>query len=292
MKHWFIIMICISLCGCQNNVDSQIDDTPKNELKYKEENIEKLQKKIHKLSYFYTKEVSETLLTQVSSLQSEEKFGKLEIDQMTAPFLHPNGNSQEDLSLKNIFFNLLEMMETLRYLLESYNKFIIHNNLIFLTHPAQMHHTNDLKKMINYRKIVRKEILFVKNAIKNYNQQINTYFPNVSDNDKMAGYYSFDNSHTPYNQEEFSIEDIDNFSYSYHNKLITKNLLKLKNPKTRLYHPELGSRQGTVFLESGKPTILRNIFSNGFGPVNLGTAVGMTIEYAITGKIYYYKGGL
>ena len=290
MKNWFVIILYILLCECQNNVKLQIDDTNNNNLEYAEKTLEMLEKEIHKLSCFYNREISDTLLNKISYLQSSEKFSKIEIDQMDIPFLHPNGNSSKDISLKNIFFDILEMMETLRYLLENYNKFIIHTNLNFLTHPAQVHNSFDLNKMINYRKTVQKEILFVNNAIKNYNKKINVYFPSVSHNHKMAGYYSFDNSHFGYNQDEFSIEDVDNFSFSYHQRLVSKNVLKHRNARAQLKKPEVGTRRGTVFITPGKPNILRGAFGNDFGAYDLGVAVGMTIEYAITGKIYYYKG--
>ena len=290
MKNWFITVLSFLLFECQNNTKLDICSPHKSELDHTLETLEKLEKKINEVSFIDIVEGLDREFTKISSLQSTKKFGKLEIDQIEIPFLHPNGKSEEDRFLKEVFFKLLEILEALRYLIESYNKFIVNTNLTFLTHPAQVTHSDDIVKMINYRKIVRKEIFFVKNIIYQYNQKINMSFPNVSDNHKMAGYYSFDNTHFSCNQDVFSIEDIDNFSYSYHKKLVSKNVLKSKHAKLKLSAPELGTRRGTVFVNSGKPNILRGTFGNDFGSYNLGVAVGMTIEYAITGKIYYYKG--
>ena len=292
LKTYFMTMIIFLLYGNQNTKNKQNYQNQKIDVRETEITMNFLKEKIRKLSFFYIEEISDSLITNISKSQTKVTLPQSDICQMTIPFLHPNGNTSKDIHLKNTFFHILEMLETLRYLLESYNKFIIHTNLNFLTHPAQVHFSDDILKMINFRKIVRKEILFVDNAIKNYNQEININFPNLSHKDKMAGYYSFDNSHFGYNQDEFSIEDIDNFSFSYHKRLITKNVLKLKRPKAKLRHPETGSRRGTVFIESGKPSILRGALGNDLGSYELGLVIGMTIEYAITGKIYYYKGFL
>ena len=63
-------------------------------------------------------------------------------------------------------------------------------------------------------------------------------------------------------------------------------------PKLKLKKPEVGSRRGTVFVNAGKPNIVRGSLGNDFGGYALGIAIGMTIEYAISGKIYYYKNTL
>ncbi len=221
--------------------------------------------------------------------ESEKGIPTPEIDEMPTPFLPPNGNSKDDLFFKNMFFNILEMQETLRELIEGYNKLVIRLNLNILKNPNTLPQTDDLILVTKFRQIAIEEIAFVKEHVNYYNQRINLYFPDVNHQRKMSGYYSFDNSHISYNESEFSIEDISNFSYSYHRKLITKDILKEKNAKLHLHQPEVGKRRGTVFLNSRKPNVIRGSLGNDFGSYSLGVAIGMAIEYAITGKIYHYR---
>ncbi|WP_435263563.1 hypothetical protein [Tenacibaculum sp. nBUS_03] len=292
LKAWFILIILTSLYGCQSNLDDNIINKQSSYTQETKNIISLLSKKIHDLSVFQSEEYLVNDFTLNTSIQSKSGIEAPEIGQMPIPFLHPNGNSEEDIFLKNAFFNILEMQELLRDLLENYNKFTIHTNLNILTHPAQIDSSNDLIKLIKFRRIIREEITFVQKTINIYNKKINIHFPNITYSQKMSGYYSFDNSHLSCNQTEFSIEDVDNFSYSYHQKLVTKNMLKEKKAKLKLHRPEVGTRRGTVFIKAGKPNVIRGALGNDFGGYALGVVVGMTIEYAITGKIYYYKDAL
>ena len=273
-----IILMIVCFYGCQD--DTQIlFSSEKNEtfpINKRLDNTENKLKQNKKIMFLKVKGIN-------------KGFKLPEVEQMPTPYLHPNGNSKADLFYKNRFFYILDIKESLRNLLEHYNKFMIHTNLNILSHPAQIHISEELPKLLSYRRLMIKEIKFVKNEILKYNNSIEIDFPNISYKRKMSGYYSFDNNHINYNRDEFSIEDVDNFSYSYHQKLITKNLLKTKNAKVKLHKPLVGTRRGTVFISAGKPNFIRGIFGNDFGGYSLGIAVGMTIEYAITGKIYYYR---
>ena len=60
----------------------------------------------------------------------------------------------------------------------------------------------------------------------------------------------------------------------------------------KIHKPEVGNRRGTVFVTAGKPNIVRGTFGEDLGAYALGALIGMAIEYAITGKIYYYKGAI
>ena len=210
---------------------------------------------------------------------------------MPIPFLPPKGYTEKDTFFIDIFFYILEIQETLRDIIEHYNRFTINTNLNILSHPAQIDdHSEELLQLIQFRRIVIEEIEFVKNEIKKYNDKISSLFLNASYHDKINGYYSFDNSHLIYKKTEFSIEDVDNISYSYKKKLITKDVLKSNNVKVKIHKPEVGKRRGTVFVSADRPNVLRGALGNGFGGYELGALIGMAIEYAITGKIYYYKG--
>lgn len=289
LKIGFMLILIYSLNGCQSELDLQKqskNNTSFSNLKYI---ITSIAKKIHKLSYLNSVKID---LDNLKSNYSKKKLtvnSTEKIDQIPTPYLPPNGKGKEDVIFIDRFFNILEMQEALRDLLDHYNKFTIHTNLIFLTHPAQIYSSDDFIRLIKFRKIILKEIAFVRDEILNYNNTIDTHFPQISYHHKMAGYYSFDNTHKVLNQDEFSITEVSNMAFNYHFKLIDKNILKLKNPKLKLHKPEVGKRRGTVFITPGKPNIIRGVFGNDFGAYNLGLAVGMTIEYAITGKIYYYQ---
>ena len=259
------ILITLSLFySCQNDLMLKKQENTDTLFYEAQKKTSMFSKKIKQLSIL--QDLHNILIKQGSSCRNSKDFrNKLpvfKIEQMPSPFLHPNGNSDIDLYFKNIFFRILEMQETLRDLIEYYNKFTIKTNLNFLSHPAQIHNSTEIKNLIKLRNVVSEEIDFVKNEISNYNSRINTYFPNVSINHKKAGYYSYDNSHFLYNQFEFSIEDIDNFSYCFHQKIVNEDLLKLTNPKLKLKKPEVGSRRGTVFVNAGKPNIIRGTLGN------------------------------
>ncbi|WP_440881715.1 hypothetical protein [Tenacibaculum sp. C7A-26P2] len=280
-KTTVIILMIVSIYRCQD--DTQILFSPEERETFKiNKRLDKTENKL--------KQREKIIFSKVKG--TKKGFQLPEVEQMPTPYLHPNGNSEADLFYKNRFFYILDIKESLRNLLEHYNKFTIHTNLNVLSHPAQIHISEELPKLLAYRRLMIKEIKFVKNEILKYNSLIEIDFPNISYQCKMAGYYSFDNKHIKFNRNEFSIEDVDNFSYSYHRKLVTKNLLKAKNAKLKLQKPQVGSRRGTVFISPGKPNIIRGVFGNDFGSYSLGVAIGMTIEYAITGEIYYYKNAL
>lgn len=264
------------LLGCQDT--EQIDNPNNKENVFNDKNPSQKQEK--KTKVLISKEIT-------------NNFPAPKIGHMPTPYLYPNGESEDDLFFRDTFFKILENEELLRNMLENYNTFTIKTNLNRLSHPAYIHlFSDDLSRLFNFRRIIINEIESLKNKINNYNRKINLYFPKTSHYHKMSGYYSFDNTHLNYNREEFSIEDVDNFSYSYHKKLITKNILKSENPKLKLHKPEVGNRRGTVFVTAGKPNIIRGTFGEDLGAYALGAAVGMTIEYAITGKIYYYKNAI
>ncbi len=290
LKIGFILIIIYSLNGCQSELDLQKQS--KNNISFSnlKHTITSISKKIHELSYLNSVKIDLDNLKPNYSKKKLTVHSTEKIDLMPTPYLPPNGNSREDVVFIDRFFNFLEMTEALRDLLEHYNRFTIHTNLNFLTHPMQIHSSDDFIRLIKFRKIILKEIAFVRNEILNYNNTIDNHFPQISYHHKMAGYYSFDNTHKVFNQDEFSITEVSNMAFSYHFKLIDKNILKLKTPKLRLHKPEVGKRRGTVFINPGKPNTIRGVFGNDFGAYNLGLAVGMTIEYAITGKIYYYQG--
>ena len=92
---------------------------------------------------------------------------------MPTPFLPPNGNSKDDLFFKNMFFNILEMQETLRELIEGYNKLVIRLNLTILKNPNNLPQTDDLILVTKFRQIAIEEIAFVKEHVNYYNQRIN-----------------------------------------------------------------------------------------------------------------------
>ena len=291
-KKWFGIIIIFFLCKCQINLEKPIQENSMISSQETENMMNLLRNKIHELSFFYTENAVDRNFVNLSTIQASNGNFNPEIDTMITPYLPPNGDNDKDEYFKNMFFNILEMIETLRYLLENYNKFIIRSNIGIITHPGQTHLSINFPKMIKFSRAVREEIIFVKNSIKKYNSQIDEHFTGISYHSKMSGYYSSDNSHFNYNQHEFSIEDIDNFSYSYFNGLAARNILKTKNAKLKISRPLGGKRAGTVFISPGKPNILRGALGSDFGAYNLGAVVGMTIEYAITGEIYYYKDAL
>ena len=300
------LLTIIILSGCQDNLelDKTIDQAEYSENKKEVSPI--LSEKFYKLTTFQSsnktppfisndnkrlniKKIKERRISREQSTEFNE-IDTIKTEQMPTPFLPPSGKNQVDLFFNNAFFYILEMQEMLRTSLDTYNKFTINFNLHTLSHPALLHGSESIGKLMRLRHEIRQQITFLKNEIKKYNQEINNFFPNTNRSHKMSGYYSSDNTHLPYSQSEFSIEDIHNASYSYAEKLVTKDFLKSQNPKIKIRPPEVGTRRGTVFVSAGQPNVLRGIFGNNFGAFSLGIAVGMTIEWAITGKIYYYKG--
>lgn len=228
-----------------------------------------------------------------TSKKTKQKFPTYDLEIMPTPYLPPCGKSELDIHYKNAFFSILDRKEDLRVYLEKYNTFIINNNVLKLSHPAQLHDTDDSDSFIKLRRFVKeakREVQIVKDKINLYNREIGDLFPNVSHGHKMAGYYSFDRSHVIVNNlEEFSIEDVDYLSYSYGRRFISKNFFTTGQPKSKIHKPQVGTRRGTVFVNSSKPNVIRGTFGNDFGAYELGKLVGMCIEYAITGKLYYYK---
>ena len=228
-----------------------------------------------------------------NSKKTKQKFPTYDLEIMPTPYLPPSGKSELDISYKDAFFSILDRKEDLRDYLEKYNTFMINNNLLKLSHPAQLHDIDDSDSFVKLRRFVKeakREIQIVREKINLYNNEIRCFFPNVSQGHKMAGYYSFDNSHIIVNNlEEFSIEDVDCFSFSYGKRLISNKFFTTGQLKSKIHKPQVGTRRGTVFVNSSKPSVVRGTFGNDFGAYELGKLVGMCIEYAITGELYYYK---
>ena len=199
LKTLLIYVFIIFSLGCEKNTEIYNTENKKNTIQETQNNISILFKKNRAIALLIYKKYSKNkiennvLIVQKNKEQKFKKFLKKktlnresslfptsEIDQMPIPFLPPKGYTEKDTFFIDIFFYILEIQETLRDIIEHYNRFTINTNLNILSHPAQIDdHSEELLQLIQFRRIVIEEIEFVKNEIKKYNDKISSLFPNA-----------------------------------------------------------------------------------------------------------------
>ncbi len=291
LKLCFTLIFLIIAYNCQDNLDeSNLKEESFSFLKTKQV-IFSLSEKIHHLTLRKANSSivleNEQLIKVIGNFKN--RLPILELKQIATPFLPPNGKSEKDIFFRNTFFDILNIQEILREILECYNKFIIQYNLKVLSKSSLLYESENLLNLLKLRHAVIQKINIVNNEIIEYNNKINTYFEKVCVRHKMAGYYSFDNSHFRFVRDQFTPEDINILSFNYRHQIISKGILRSKNIRSKLYKPIRGAIKGTIFV-SRKNKQMREIIKKQNIKYPLKSVLNMTIDYCTNGKLYYYKG--
>ena len=178
LKTLLIYVFIIFSLGCEKNTEIYNTENKKNTIQETQNNISIIFKKNRAIALLIYKKYSKNkiennvLIVQKNKEQKFKKFLKKktlnresslfptsEIDQMPIPFLPPKGYTEKDTFFIDIFFYILEIQETLRDIIEHYNRFTINTNLNILSHPAQIDdHSEELLQLIQFRRIVIEEI--------------------------------------------------------------------------------------------------------------------------------------
>ena len=291
LKLCFTLIFLTIAYNCQDNLDeSNLKDESFSFLKTKQV-IFSLSEKIHHLTLRKANSSivleNEQLIKIIGNLKN--RLPILELKQIATPFLPPNGKSKKDLFFRNTFFDILNIQEILREILECYNKFVIQYNLKVLSKSSHLYESENLLNILKLRYAVIQKINIVNNEIVEYNNKINTYFEKICVRHKMAGYYSFDNSHFRFVKDQFTPEDINVLSFNYHHKIISKDILRSKNIRSKLHKPNNEAIKGSIFVSRTKKQT-REITRKQNIKYPLKSVLNMTIDYCTNGKVYYYKG--